>query len=155
MMKIIVWKIIQRILKANNAILKTNINDLNKCFTTKRIINPKMFHELKSNLKNLTQNYQNNSFYLRNTNADKVIKVIKNFIFPQNFYFGNLLIFIIQKILYKLIRVFLLFYTYQLHFLWNKSLDRYCFAFVLLVCKVLSIIMNVYNTQLFMLHNNY
>ena len=39
-----------------------------------------MFHKLKSNLKNLTQNYQNNSFYLRNTNADKVIKVIKNFI---------------------------------------------------------------------------
>ena len=83
-----------------------------------------------------------------NANADKVIKVVKSLIFPQNFYIGNF-IHIIEKILYKLIREFLIFYIYHLDFLWNKILDPYCFTFVLLVCQMLLIIMNVYNTQLF------
>ena len=46
----------------------------------KRITNkiPKTLQELQSTIKNLSQNNQNNSFYLRHTNADEVIKAIKS-----------------------------------------------------------------------------
>ena len=77
-----VSKIIQRILKPKNAIMNTNINDLNKFFKTTairiRYKTPKTFNELTSTIKKLIiKIMQNYSFYLQQTNADEVVKAVK------------------------------------------------------------------------------